>query len=187
MKRWIVAVMCLALCLSLVACGGSSDNQDSSGGDTQQQTQTNTPNDAPEDNETNDEGAEEQQSNSADLGDYHVEIKSAALAQDYEGNPALVVTYSWTNNSEDTTSAMVSVSCSAFQNGVGLESAIIMDDSVYDSDSFMTDVRPGTTIDVQSAFLLGDTTSVVEVEVGEWVTFESDPPIARMDFDPSTL
>jgi len=126
-------------------------------------------------------------SNIATLGDYEVEIKFAVLTEDYEGNPAIAITYSWTNNSEDTTSAMVAVSCSAFQDGVGLETAIIMDDSVYDSDSFMTEVRPGTTIDVQAAFVLSNTTSVVEVEIGEWLTFDSDPPIAYMEFDPAAL
>lgn len=126
------------------------------------------------------------QSNAAALGDYYVEIKSASLAQDYKGNPAIVVTYAWTNNSDDTTSSMTAVSCSAFQDGVELETAIITDDS-YDSDSFMTEVRPGTTIDIQAAFVLPNTTSIVEVEVGEWITFESDSPIAYMEFDPAAL
>ena len=125
-------------------------------------------------------------SNAATVGDYYVEIKSAALSTDYEGNPAIIVTYAWTNNSEDTTSSMTSVSCSAFQNGVGLESAIIMSDD-YDSDSFMTEVRPGTTIDVQAAFILQDTTNVVEVEVGEWLTLDDNPPIAYMEFNPAEL
>lgn len=126
------------------------------------------------------------QSNAAALGDYYVEIKSASLAQDYKGNPAIVVTYAWTNNSDDTTSSMTAVSCSAFQDGAELETAIITDDS-YDSDSFMTEVRPGTTIDIQAAFVLPNTTSIVEVEVGEWITFESDSPIAYMEFDPAAL
>lgn len=126
------------------------------------------------------------QSNSATVGDYYVEIKSAALSQDYEGNPAIIITYSWTNNSEDTTSALTAVSCNAFQNGVGLETAIIMSDD-YDSGSSMTEVRPGTTIDIQSAFVLQDTMSVVEVEVGEWLTWDDDPPIAYMEFNLAEL
>lgn len=125
--------------------------------------------------------------NSATLGDYEVEIKSAVLTEDYEGNPAIVVTYSWTNNSSDTESSMTTVSCSAFQDGIELDTALIMDDSIYDSGSFMREVRPGTTIDIQSAFVLSNTTSIVEVEVEEWITFEENPPVAYMEFDPSTL
>lgn len=122
---------------------------------------------------------------SGDLGDYHVEIKGAQLAEDYEGNPAIIVTYSWTNNSDDTTSAMVSTSEKAFQDGVQLDTAIIMDSDVYDSGNSMKDVRPGTTLDIQCAFLLTSETSVVEFEIAEWISFSDD--MVTMDFDPSAL
>ena len=82
---------------------------------------------------------------------------------------------------------MTAVYCSAFQDGIELDTALIMDDSIYDSGSFMREVRPGTTIDIQSAFVLSNTTSIVEVEVEEWITFEENPPVAHMEFDPSTL
>lgn len=123
----------------------------------------------------------------ADLGDYHVEIKGATLAEEFEGKPAIIVTYAWTNNSEETTSSMTSVSCSAFQDGVELETAIITGNDAYDSEAFMKDVRPGTTLDIQSAFVLSNTTSTVEIEVGEWITFEEDPPIAYLEVNPGDL
>lgn len=174
MKRRVAALMLFgAMMMSLVACSNQEGENTSQGSNETGQVQ-NTP-------------EPESPSNIATVGDYDVEIKSAVLTDDYEGNPAIIVTYAWTNNSEETTSAMTSVSCSAFQDGVGLETAIIMDDSVFDSDSSMTEVRPGTTIDVQSAFVLSNTTSVVEVEVGEWLTIENDPPVAYMEFDPATL
>lgn len=69
--------------------------------------------------------------NPAVLGDYAVEIKSAVVTQDYDGNPAVVVTYSWTNNSSDTTTPMASVSTSVFQNGIGMESVYVSDESIY--------------------------------------------------------
>lgn len=123
----------------------------------------------------------------ADLGDYHVEIKGATLTKDYEGNPAVIVTYAWTNNSEETTNAMTSVSCSVFQDGVELETAIITGNDAYDSEAFMKDVRPGTTLDIQSAFLLSNTTSTLEIEVGEWITFDENPPIAYLEVNPGDL
>lgn len=197
-KKWIVLVLCMTLCMLITACTSSNDGRN------QQQTDdsvTDSATDSPTQNdqqatdgqqvqETEDreeDAPEEEKNSAATLGDYEVEIKSASIVQDYEGNPAIVVTYSWTNNSEDTTSAITSVSCSAFQSGVGLETAIIMDNSAYDSDSFMTEVRPGTTIDVQAAFVLNDETSIVEVEIGEWITLEDDPTIAYMEFDPAVL
>ena len=120
-----------------------------------------------------------------DLGNYHVEIKDAFLAKDYEGNPAMVVTYSWTNNSEDTTSAMTSVAEKAFQDGVQLDTALLMDVDGFESGTSMTEVRPGTTIDIQCAFLLTSDTSIVEFEITEWISFSDD--MVTMNFDPSNL
>ncbi|HIT31923.1 MAG TPA: DUF5067 domain-containing protein [Candidatus Enterenecus stercoripullorum] len=182
-----IFALSLALCMALALCACSGGSEPSQG------PVTNAPaSEDPVESETPEESeapveSEPTAQNAADVGDYHVEIKSAALAEDYEGNPALIVTYSWTNNSEDTTSAMVAVSCSAFQDGVSLDTAIIANSDIYDSDSFMTEVRPGTTIDVQAAFVLGNTESPVEVEVGEWLTFDSDPPMAYMEFDLASL
>lgn len=122
---------------------------------------------------------------SGDLGAYHVEIKSAKLAEDYDGNPAIIVTYSWTNNSDETTSAMVSIGEKAFQDGVQLDTAFIMDSTAFDADSGMKEIRPGTTIDVQCAFLLTSETSTVEVELTEWISFSDD--MVTMDFDPTSL
>ena len=181
-KSMMLLLVVAAILATLVACSSGEEPQAPSpeGTTPPVETQPVQESEVPVEAETPD------QSNAAALGDYYVEIKSADLSQDYEGNPAIIITYVWTNNSADTTSAMTSVSCSAFQNGVGLESAIIMSDD-YVSDSFMTEVRPGTTIDVQAAFILQDTTNVVEVEVGEWLTLDDNPPIAYMEFNPAEL
>lgn len=116
------------------------------------------------------------------LGDSYVEIKDGVLAEDYNGEPALIVTYAWTNNSDETTSAMVSISEKAFQDGVELDSAIIGDSSVYDSGASMKDVRPGTTIDVQCAFALANQTSPVEVEFSELFNFSKNGEIVGKTF-----
>lgn len=121
---------------------------------------------------------------SGDIGDSHVEIKGAFLSQDYEGNPAIVITYAWTNNSEETTSAMATTMEKAFQDGVELDTAIITDDYRYDGDSSTKDVRPGTTIDVQCAFVM-TSTSTVEFELSEWISLSDD--MVTMDFDPANL
>lgn len=106
-------------------------------------------------------------SNPAVLGDYTVEIQSGVITEDYEGEPAVVIDYTWTNNSSETTSPFLSVSIDAFQDGIGLQSAFILNNDIYDGSMSMTDVRPGTTITVQAAFKLNNTTSPVEVEITE--------------------
>lgn len=79
---------------------------------------------------------------------------------------------------------MTSLSCKAYQNGVSLDSAYGLDDSVYDSGLQMKDIKPGVTIDVQDAFLL-DGDSTVEIEIQEWLTWDDNPPFAYMEFEPS--
>lgn len=122
---------------------------------------------------------------SGDLGAYHVEIKDAVLAKDYEDHPAIVITYAWTNNSDDTTSAMVAAAEKAFQDGIQLDSAVIVNSDVYDSGANSKNVRPGATIDVQCAYLLTSETSMVEFEIQEFFSFSGEK--VTKNFDLSSL
>lgn len=123
---------------------------------------------------------------SGDLGDHHVEITGASLTKSYDDRPVIVVTYAWTNNSEDTTSAMVALLETAYQDGIELDSAIILNDSSYDLTSSTKNIRPGTTIDIQNAYYLDSETSTVEFEISELFSFLSDDSITAT-FDPSSL
>lgn len=123
--------------------------------------------------------------NAGAIGNYHVEIKNAAITNDYEGNPAIIITYSWTNNSEETTSAMIAILDRAYQDGVQLEPAIIGSSDVYDADLRMKNVRPGTTIDVQCAYELPNATSIIEFELSEAFSLNND--MVSKNFDPAAL
>lgn len=129
------------------------------------------------------ETTETTRANPANLGDYAVEIKSATVTQDYDGNPAVIITYSWTNNSSETTSPMLSISTAVFQDGIGMDSAFIYDDPDYDGGMYSTDVRPGTTIEVQQAFELSNTTSPIEVEITEAFSWDTPEEIAYLELD----
>ncbi len=97
----------------------------------------------------------------------------------------IVITYAWTNNSEDTTSAMAAMYEKAFQDGVQLESEYLYDNPNYSSDNASKEVRPGTTLDIQHAFLMTSETSLVEFELSEAFSWSDDK--LTMDFDPATL
>lgn len=129
------------------------------------------------------ETTETTRTNPANLGDYAVEIKSATVTEDYAGNPAVIITYSWTNNSGETTSPMLSISTAVFQDGIGMDSAFIYDDPAYDGGMYSTDVRPGTTVDVQEAFELSNTTSPIEVEITEAFSWNTPEEIAYLELD----
>lgn len=107
-----------------------------------------------------------------DLGDYHVAIHEFEMVKDYEGKPAIIISYTFTNNYEEATSAMFSVSDSAYQNGVQLETAIIADDSVLNVEDNLKDIKTGASIDLKSAFLLNSDTAPVIYEMCESISFD---------------
>lgn len=123
---------------------------------------------------------------SGDLGEYYVEIKSAVLTSDYGGSPAILITYSWTNNSQETTSALSAFIERAFQDGVQLDSATILSTNPqYSAGTALRDVRPGASTDVQRAYLISDSGSPVEFEVFEFLG--DDEAAVSMTFDPASL
>lgn len=124
--------------------------------------------------------------NLMELGDYTLLYKSSCIMTDFEGVDALVMTLDFTNNSEESTSYVWSVSETAIQNEESLDLATIYTNpETYDeviSNQFV-DVAPGDTLEVQTAFRLLDTTNPVEVTFEEfWGSKNS-----KITVDPSTL
>lgn len=103
------------------------------------------------------------------LGDFSIVIDSCRLAEDYEGKPVVIVKYIFSNvESEDAKSFMTAFDDEVYQNGVSLNSAIIIDDSIhYSSDNQMKDIKKGASLEVEVAYELNDTTTDIEVEVSE--------------------
>ncbi|KAB1641499.1 DUF5067 domain-containing protein [Adlercreutzia muris] len=100
--------------------------------------------------------------------DYAVTIDDCRMTEDYEGNPAAVVTFTFTNNSEETTSPAVALHAQVFQNGTELEMAITTDNE--DAGKYMNDVKPGSSITYGLAYELEDTSDIT-VEVQELAAF----------------
>lgn len=125
--------------------------------------------DTSEDQGSSSASSEEKKTN---LGDYKIEIKSSRLTEDFEGKKVIVVTYGFTNHSENATSFMVAVDDEAYQNGVGLNQTLFVKDSdPYDSGNQTKDIKTGASIDVEIAYDLNDETTPVEVEVKELISF----------------
>ncbi len=109
---------------------------------------------------------------------YDVTIDDATLTTDYSGKQALLVSFTFTNNSDDEASFAVNIMDKAFQNGVQLDTAIV---SGVDSSSSLSTIKPGATVNVSQAFALADM-SPVTVEVSETFSF-SDDLIVEKTFD----
>jgi hypothetical protein len=101
----------------------------------------------------------------ATLGDFYVAVTGYELAKDSDGKDCIVVSYRWSHNLENPTSFIASLMPQVFQNGVQLETPIMMDG--IDLGDSLLEVQPGYLQDVKAAFMLSDTESTVTVSVGE--------------------
>lgn len=106
-------------------------------------------------------------------GQYDVEIVSARISNDYQGNPAAIVTYSFTNNGNSNATFLTSVSANAFQNSVQCGVAVITSGEM-DAQPSMSQVQPGGTLEVECAYSLQDTTNPVTIQVGPYVNFSGE-------------
>lgn len=172
MKRKLAMIMASAMLMAvLTACGSSGDTGSNNTTDTGSAPVAST-----EDNA-------DTVSSEGTLAKYDVAIKGAQLCKDYEGNPAIIITYSWTNGSDETTSPMGSMMEEAFQDGVQMETAIVD----FEYNDGLTDVRPGTTIDVEAIYKM-NSQSNVEFEISALEDMFLDPvPMVTAEFDPATL
>lgn len=165
MKKRVIAIastIALTGCLGLFGCGGDEPA-------------------AIADNESaQTEGATEaaESAEEAPASDYEVTIDGAEVMEDYEGNPAVVVTYSWVNNSEEATSAAVALNAKVFQNGVQLEPAVVSED--IEGDGYMAEVKPGAGTSYGLAYVLDDQSDIT-VEVSELISFD-DTVLAEATF-----
>ena len=164
-SRIIVTVATLALASSMALFGCSSNSASSS---------------SSAEDHANAKAAAASSSSAEAVSDYDVTIDGMTLGEDYQGNPAAIVTYTFTNNSEKDTSFAVAIDAEAYQNGVELDTCVISGSNGI-SDS-MKNIKPGGTITVDLGYQLDDTTSPVTVECGELFSF-NDEIIATETFD----
>ncbi len=116
------------------------------------------------------------------VGEFDVSIQSAVLTRNTDGDPALVITYSWVNNSGVTTSVLASVVEEAYQNDDALSMTTIGNREIYNPDEKYRDVRPGVALEIQSAFKLSDLQSPVSFRIADRLGY-SEP--ITMNFFPA--
>lgn len=146
----------LAGCLGLVACGGGSSSKGSS--DASASTSTAAP------------AASSTQQASTQAAKHALTIDSATTGTDYQDNPVIIVSYTFTNNSDKATSPAAAVINKAFQNGVELSTGIV---TGIDNDGYLKEIKTGGSISYQQAYALDDTTDVT-VESSELISLSDD-------------
>lgn len=119
------------------------------------------------------------------LEDYAVEIQAARRTIDDAGDPAIVISYTWTNTSGGTVNAAELFRAKAFQDGVQLDTAAVYDIGLYDPTAFTRELRPDATLELQAVFRLMSESSVVEFEVTPLEDVSGTPVLE--EFDPAEL
>lgn len=115
----------------------------------------------------------------SNLGDYKVTIDSCRMATDYKDTPIVIIKYTFTNNSDDPASFYLTFDAEAFQNGIGLNRCYVVADSAnYSEDNQRKAIKKGATLSVEIAYELNDTTTDIEVEVEELISF-SDKKVCK--------
>lgn len=149
-KKLFILFLTIIISLSIMGCSGGGETTDQGSGavDTSSKTETN-------------------------LGDYQVVIDSARFTEDFEGKDVVIIKYKFTNNAKEPTSFMVAFDDKVYQNGVGLNEAYVLSDSAnYDSGNQTKEIKKGSTLDVEVAYELNDSTTTIEVEVEELFSFD---------------
>jgi len=125
----------------------------------------------------------EQLPGSGDLGDYHIEIGALEEVRDMEGRPAVILTYTWTNNSEATASAMVMLLARAYQGDRRLEEAQLGQRAGYESHSASRNVEPGGSAKVQRAYRLEEEGGAVTFAVSEFLSHTKNAVVKEFDLN----
>lgn len=168
-KRVAIILFGSLLALSLCACGGDDASSTAPTEDTN--------------STTTEETREPVDTSSATVGNYEVSIGDAAMvSDDYTGEEAFLVNFTFTNNSEETTSPMLALMVEAYQDGVQLERAIIGSED-FDASSESLNVQPGGSNEFQLVFTLTSETPV-QVIAEE---FLGDGTQAVKEFNPAEL
>lgn len=118
--------------------------------------------------------------NSGTLGDYVVKFNGFSLSKDRDGNDAIIINYDFTNNSADPAAALWALDLTSFQGGVALEPAYSVEGCNSDP-YYTTEVKDGATISLQSAFLLRDLSTPVEVEASESLSYSDKKVVEKFD------
>ena len=108
-----------------------------------------------------------------EIADCTVNIDSCRLAKDWEGKAIVIVKYVFTNNKDEDQSFFLAFEDNVYQNGVGLNSCYMVDDSAnYSSDNQTKKIKKGATLEVEVAYELNDATTDIEVEVEALFSFD---------------
>jgi len=111
------------------------------------------------------------------IGDYESVYNGAKIMKDSDDADAIVINFTYTNNSKDSQSFDWAYYYHAFQEGVELEYAVVwVSEDSYDTldDGLQNEVQPGASLDVNMCFKLRSLTAPVEIEFSDLFDEDTD-------------
>ncbi len=166
MPAWKIVLIVLAclIGLGIVSSFFSSDESDSS--TTNQETSSVVA------QQEQTESTTQAETTAAGFDKFDIKVKSSKITKDYSGKKTLIVTYTYTNNYDEPQSFTLALEDHAYQNGIELTPAVVVDG--YSADNQLKEVQKGKSLDVQVAYVLEDTTTPVEITVEELISFSDE-------------
>lgn len=104
-----------------------------------------------------------------EIGDYTAAYKGYEIVKDDYDKDTIIITFDYTNNSEEADSFLWSIYYKVKQGETELETGTIIDPETFESvfDTEMAEVEPGATAEVQLAYNLADSTTDVVIEAAD--------------------
>lgn len=110
------------------------------------------------------------------IGDHQALFTGAYITTDFDGDDALVATFTYTNNSEENNSFMWAMFYSPMQGGIELENSTIFesaDSYDYIGEDNLLDVAPGSSLDVALTYKLNNMTDPVIISFSDLLDEET--------------
>lgn len=157
-KRWIIIGVIVGIIILVIVAVGTEGEDTSDAGSSGGGAETV-------------QKVEEKKSSDGKLGDYVCTVKSATKCKNWEGKDSVKIVYSFTNNASSPQSFDSALTDKVFQDGIGLETTFTSND---DSEIWDVQIKPGITKEVTKIYELRDSTTPLEIEVSELVSFSDD-------------
>ncbi|MCD7873296.1 MAG: DUF5067 domain-containing protein [Clostridiales bacterium] len=128
-------------------------------------------------------GSNNKENTSSDgaIGDYKCVVKEATVCKDWLGKDAVLITFDFTNNSDQAESFDLALQANAYQDGVGLESTFTGKD---ETDNLIdVEIKPGVTKEVKKAYILRDKSTDIEMEISELFSLTDDKIVTTITLD----
>lgn len=171
MKKFTTVLLSVFILLCCAACGTAGSSGSSSAADSPSEPAVSSSADSA--SKTESDGNKGEQQGKGKIKDYEVEIVSCTTTKDYSENDTALITYTFTNNSDEAASFMFAISAKAFQNGVELSDTLVDDESV-DSGALLKEIQPGASLTFTRPYKIDSMDAEINVECTEQMNFSNN-------------